>query len=244
MVERFSRQLLIWAAIALGGCAGMHQGQNMPKQWIIDEDFSAGMDNWWVEGGEEVRVEQGRLVIRADNPAAMRTKACTVWCKTPHPGEYVLELDARVLASSIQANNINLFLCFSDPGGTPLYETRGDRSAAEYGKYHQLSGNIITFLNDHQGEAPPNVDGTPKARVRIRRCPGFELLSQAYSGRCQIGETYRIKVTRSGGWIVLEVNGREMHRTEDRTPLGPGLLGLRTFRTELWFDNIKLRAID
>ena len=216
----------------------------MSRQWIIDEDFSQGMDDWWVEGGEEVRVEDGRLVIRADNPTTTRTKACTVWCKTPHPGEFVLELDAHVLASSIQANNINLFLAFSDPSGTPLYQTREDRSAGEYGKYHQLSGNIITFLNDPKGEAPPNADGTPKARVRIRRCPGFELLSQEYSGRCQIGETYHIKVTRSGGWIVFEVNGKEMHRAEDRTPLEAGLLGLRTFRTELWFDNIKLRAID
>ena len=25
--------------------------------WVIDEDFSTGMDNWWVEGGKSVAVE-------------------------------------------------------------------------------------------------------------------------------------------------------------------------------------------
>ena len=33
---------------------------------VLFEDFSEGMDNWWVEGGERVWVEDGHLRVAAD----------------------------------------------------------------------------------------------------------------------------------------------------------------------------------
>lgn len=215
----------------------------MSGKWIIDENFSAGMDNWWVEGGHEVRVEGGRLVVRADRPETEGGSVCTVWCRTPHPADFTLEMDAHVLKSAVDANNINLFVCFSDPGGRPLYETRESRRSAAYNLYHGLNGNIITFLNDRTAEGGRHEDGSTKGRVRIRRCPGFELLAETFTGRCRQGETYHITVTKHGGLIVYSVDGRELLRAEDPQPRGGGLLGLRTWATELWWDNIRLRAL-
>ena len=228
------------------GLAGSEQNhvRSGTMDWIIDEDFSAGMENWWVEGGESVAVEDGRLVMRADNPDVPGGKVCTVWCRTPHPADFVLELDAQIIGSSIDANNINLFFCFSDPGGQALYETRASRNSGAYKLYHGLSGNIITFLKERPPEGARPEDPTATARVRIRHCPGFKLLAEAFRGHCRQGEPYHIVVTKRGGDIAFAVNGRELLRVRDPEPCGPGLLGLRTFRTELWWDNVRLRAVD
>lgn len=226
------------------GCLSPDPRQPARPARLIDEDFSEGMANWWVEGGESVAVEDGRLVVRADKPGVPGGRVCTVWCRTPHPADFVLEMDVQVIRSSIDANNINLFLGFSDPGGLPLYETRASRSSAAYELYHKLNGNIITFLNDRTAESGRHEDGSTKGRVRIRHCPGFDLLAETFGGRCQQGEPYHVTVTRRNGDITFAVNGSEMLRAHDPQPCGPGLLGLRTFSTELWWDNIRIRPLD
>ena len=45
-----------------------------------------------------------------------------------------LTLDAHVVSSSIEANNINLFFCYSDPSGTPLHIIRTTRTLGGYCK--------------------------------------------------------------------------------------------------------------
>ena len=189
------------------------------------EDFSAGMDRWWVEGGDRVWVEDGRLHVDADRSVA------TVWCRTPHPPDFQLDLDAHVVSSSVDANNINLFFSYSDPAGRPLEETRESRRTAGYDLYHKLSGYIVTFLNDTQAE---------KARVRIRRDPGFHLLAEKFGGECRAGVTYHLRAIKRGGHIAFQVDGREVLKAEDSNPLGAGLLGLRTYRTNLWWDNVRV----
>ncbi len=216
----------------------------MADDYVILEDFSDGMGNWWVEGCDDVAVQDGRLVMRADNPDAESGSVSTAWCRTPHPADFVLELDAHVLSSRLDANNINLFLGFSDPSADDLYDSRRSRRSGAYKLYHDLQGTICTFLNDRLGEAEPHPDGSPTARIRIRHCPGFQLLNEAFIGRCRQGKTYQIKVTKRKGLIVYEVDGRELLRATDPSPSDGGLLGLRTFATELWWDNVRLRGLD
>jgi len=45
----------------------------------IEEDFSRGMANWWVEGGERVWVENGRLQMKADPATGTAGNVATVW---------------------------------------------------------------------------------------------------------------------------------------------------------------------
>jgi hypothetical protein len=206
---------------------------------VIHEDFSSGMDNWWVEGGERVWVHEGRLYIHADNPKMLGGGVATVWCKTPHGPNFVLEVDAHVVSSSLDVNNINLFFSYSDPFGKPLIETRGARKTADYGLYHLLNGYIITFLNDSRGAA-----GSGKARIRIRRNPGFKLLAEDFRGSCRQGVTYHLRVTKRGGEITFGVNGETLLTARDPEPLGGGLFGLRTYRTNLWWDNVQLAALE
>lgn len=208
------------------------------------EDFSRGMDDWWAEGGERVWVEDGRLHVKADNPNVAGGGVATVWWKKPHAADFKLELDAHVVSSSTQANNINLFFSYGDPSGRPLYETRTGRQSADYGLYHKLDGYIVTFLNDAKGEGGAHPEGGAKARVRIRRNPGFRLLEELFAGRCAAGTTYRLAVTKRGGTVAFAVDGRTVLTAQDPQPLGGGLFGLRTFRTWLWWDNISIRPLD
>ncbi len=222
---------MIWAVVALAAGAS------------FQEDFSRGMENWWVEGGERVWVENGRLHVKADDPKTPGGGVATVWCKVPHAADYEFEAEAHVISSSIDANNINLFLNYRDPSGKPLFESRASRSSAAYKLYHDLEGYIITFLNDAQAEGGRNANGSTKARIRIRRCPGFQLLAEKFGGTCRQGVTYRLRVRKEGGEITFFVNDEEALRARDPQPLGPGLIGLRTFRTYLWWDNIRVTPL-
>ncbi|MDO8544520.1 MAG: DUF1961 family protein [Opitutaceae bacterium] len=200
------------------------------RDW--QEDFSAGMTRWWSEGGERVWVEEGRLHEWADKPDQPGGGVATVWCREPLPADFECEVEARVISSSISANNINLFFCYSDPSGRPLEETREARRTADYRFYHGLNGYIVTFLNE---------DG--QARIRLRRNPGFNLLVEDRVGECRAGVTYRMKFRKQEGEIVFSVDGRELARFTDPAPWRGGLFGLRTFRTNLWWDNIRVRRL-
>lgn len=211
---------------------------------VIHEEFSRGMENWWVEGGEQVWIENARLMMRSDGPDPDHGSVCTAWCRIPHPPDFVLELDAHVVSSKTNSNNINLFFCYSDPSGVPLFESRHTRRNADYGLYHQLNGHIITFLNDSAANNEGRTPAPPRARVRMRRCPGFNLLKETFDYHCGQGVTYHLQVIKKRGHIAFSVDGKPILEAVDPEPLGGGLLGLRTFKTFLWWDNIKLTALE
>ncbi|NOZ21699.1 MAG: DUF1961 family protein [Planctomycetes bacterium] len=216
---------------------------DMTGKLLFHDDFSQGMDNWWVEGGEKVWIEDNHLHMKADGPKETRKdggNVCTVWCKKQFPGDIVVEFDAHVIESRIDANNINFFMCYSDPSGAPLYDTRESRADAGYKKYHNLTGHIFTFLNDFKKEGGAYPDGTTKARFRMRRCPGFKLMTEAFGYHCRKGRTYHITITKKGGDITYAVDGKVYMKGHDDNPLTGGLIGLRTYQTYLWWDNIKV----
>ena len=210
----------------------------------IQEDFSHGLSNWWVEGGERTWIENGRLMMKAD-PAEKGPKAAvaTVWNRTVQPGDFELELDSQVISSSQNVNNINLFFSYTDPSGRPLESSAESRQSAEYALYHKLNGYILTFLNDAEAAGGRDANGATKARIRIRRNPGFNLLAETFAYECRPGVTYHLKLVKKGGDIRFAVDGKEVLRAVDPAPLSGGYFGLRTFRTLLWWDNIRLRGL-
>ncbi|GAH65353.1 unnamed protein product, partial [marine sediment metagenome] len=168
--------------------------------------------------------------------------ATTVWCKQEISGDVKVEFDAHVISSSTDVNNINFFLLYSDPAGQPLYETRASRASAGYGFYHTINGYIFTFVSNikEQRDLPPE---ERKARFRIRRCPGFNLLNEAYTYHSRQGVTYHIEIVKQGHQLSISVDGNLILSAQDPDPLSQGLIGLRTFRTYLWWDNIKVTRL-
>ncbi len=205
---------------------------------LFADDFSQGMTNWWVEGGEKVWVENHSLHMKADPAEGQPGHVCTAWCREWFPGNIKVTFDAHVIQSGIDANNINFFLCYSDPSGKPLNETRADRREADYASYHQLNGYIFTYLNDFHGEAETYADGSRKARIRIRRCPGFNLLSEKYDYHCRQDITYGIEVIKKDNRLTIDVDGAASLNARDAHPLSGGYMGFRTFRTYLKWSNV------
>ena len=122
-----------------------------------------------------------------------------------------------------------------------MYDTRQQRGSGKYTLYHQLNGYIFTFLNDVESKGGGYSDGSSKARFRLRRCPGFQLIKENYGYHCRKGVTYHITITKRGNRLTHEVDGKVYLIAYDCKPLPGGLIGLRTYSTFLWWDNIEIR---
>ena len=211
---------------------------------LFFEDFSKDMNNWWVEGGDKVWIQNGRLYMKAEGSKNLKSNVSTLWFKHVFPDDVHIEFDAHVISSPNNVNNINLFLSYSDPSGVPMYDTRQQRSSGKYTLYHQLNGYIFTFLNDVEGKGGRYSDGSSKARFRMRRCPGFQLIKENYGYNCRQGVTYHITITKRGNRLTYEVDGKVYLIAYDSKPLPGGLIGLRTYSTFLWWDNIEIRKLN
>jgi hypothetical protein len=206
------------------------------------EYFSEGMARWWVEGGERTWVQDGSLFMKADPEKKKEGRVATAWFRQELPADVRVAFDAQVISSSLGVNNINVFLHYSDPEGTQLYETRERRRSAAYPLYHQLNGYIFTFVADSEQYAALPDEQRP-ARIRIRRCPGFELLAETYAYHNRTGRTYHVEIVKRGGDLVFSVDDNELLRTEDLNPHQGGLLGLRTYRTYLRWSNLEITSL-
>lgn len=211
---------------------------------LFQEDFDSYADDsalpagWWSEGSKAVRIEEGRLRADANlDGSGEDYGTSTVWLDKIFSGDIRVEFDAHILASDGDKNNINFFLLFSDPSGKPLRQTKADRADGQYGKYHKLNGYVITFL----------ANGEPdRARFRFRDDPGFNLLQEEYVYECWQNKTYHIAVTKKGNRITYAVDGTVyIDRVDDAAnpEHKSGIIGFRTWHTDLWWDNVKVTQL-
>lgn len=241
--------LILAATVGFSGCSidPIHSVNTGSGTVLFQEDFSDGdMNGWWVEGGERVWVQDGHLYMKA-NPDEMSSPAgfCTVWYNRKFQGDVEISFDAHVVESAIDANNINFFFHYTHPEeGKTIWNTRADRADGAYSHYHNLNGYIVTFLNDFNREAPLSPDGTPQARLRMRRCPGFRLIDETFGHHCRAGITYRCRIVKQGRRIGFYVDGQKLLEGDDDNFLNEGYIGLRTFRTCVWWDNITVRRLE
>jgi hypothetical protein len=215
----------------------------MKETLIYQDDFSEPLDkNWWVEGSQKTWIEDGELHVKADPPEKGVGCWATVWLKKTLPANVRIEVDCEVLESHSDSNNINFFISYLDPTGKSLEETKDQRPVSEYELYHEMNGYIITFLNDKTtSEKYP--DGTAKARIRMRRCPGFQLLTEKYDYHSRRNVSYHFKMTKRGGHLHLNIDGKDWLETTDAAPFGGGYFGFRTFRTYLKYKSLKIYEI-
>ena len=173
-------------------------------------------DEWLVERqkpGSEVRFEEGRL--RVD---CIDERGVTVWTRRGFPADLVVEYTATCAEPDerLTSRNLNCFLAASDED--PLSET--ERSGA-YPDYHVFDNYVFTLTRTHS---------------RLRRDPGFEKVSELVMG-IQPDEEYRVRLARRGDRVTACVNGRVLHDWTDDDPHGPGWVGLRTYDTDVTYDD-------
>jgi len=238
------KYLTLTAALLLAvvSCHGLSLSPR--EEILLCEDFDRYPDGpklplgWWYEGSKMVRIEERHL--RADaNPdhSGEDYEACTVWLNRTFSGNIRVEFDAHVIASEGDKNNVNFFFLFSDPSGKSLYETKETRADGKYGKYHELNGYVFTFL----------ANGNPqKARFRMRDDPGFHLLEENYAYECKRAKTYHVNITKNGDRITYEVDGT-VYLDQVDNKANPehkaGIIGFRTWRTDLWWDNLRVTKL-
>lgn len=227
--------------LCFSGCSA--QLEQDSSSVIFEEDFSRGLENWWVEGTDRVFIEDGKLYVNANGGGEEKDRQATIWCKKPVSAENVhIEFDAYVVTSKKKVNNINFFLNYTIPGKKNIYQTRNNRVSGDYSFYHDLNGYIFTYVKDVAGEAE-STDGVPKGRYRIRRCPGFELIGQNYAYNAEPGQKRHIEIIKKGSNLTYKVDGKTLCTATDPNPWNSGYFGFRTWMTELWFDNIVLREL-
>lgn len=211
---------------------------------LFREDFTATPDTawgelpsaWWLEGaagGVRARIHEGRLWVDANQP---KSPGATVWLDQVFAGDLEVGFDVQVVASATGANNMNLFLLFADPANAGLRVSAAERAEGRYAAYHsgRLHGTILTFLAD---EADRSV-----ARVRLRQVPPFEPVVAEYTGyHAEAGRTYRVRVVRAGGKLTVQIDGKTVIDVPDPGSQSAGRIGFRTWRTEVWWDNLVVR---
>lgn len=194
---------------------------------------------WWFEGdasGAQARVEAGRLRLKADQKDG---QAGTLWLEQPLPDNFEVEYDVRVSGAIDQSNNINTFLLFRDPTGTPLVQSRDNRSDGAFKHYTRgrLEGVVVTFLAN--GEPSP-------ARLRLRRVPPFDPpIQEIHAHHARQGYTYHIRIRVQGNHIQYFVDHtKRLEGTIDPFTIShlKAHLGLRTWQTDISWDNIRIRS--
>jgi len=211
---------------------------------LFDENFdiygncSTLPDDWWHEGSNAVRIEDGHL--RADANLDNNGEdydASTIWLNKTFNGDIQVEFDAYVYASDGDKNNINFFFLFSDPSGTPISQSKDQRVDGKYAKYHKLNGYVFTFL----------ANGNPdKARFRFRDDPGFNLLQENFAYECKQNKIYHITITKVDNRITYAVDGTvylDMIDDVANPKHTSGIIGFRTWHTDLWWDNLKVTGL-
>lgn len=233
-------------SFVLSGCAVQSEcirNAEQDKAVIFEEDFESGFDGWWCEGSDKVYVEDGRLYIEANGGETRKEGFSTVWCKTPIAAENVhVEFDAYVIESREKVNNVNFFLNYSRPDSRGIFETREERLDGEYTNYHNLNGYIFTYLKEQNAKPEPG-DEFAKARVRIRRCPGFKLIKENFAYNAEAKKKRQIEIIKRENRLTFKVDGKTLSEISDPNPWDEGYFGLRTYMTSLWVDNIRVTEI-
>lgn len=240
---------LICTAIFLSNSVGTENVfAEEDSQVLFEADFEEAdtpwgtlPDGWWFEGeqsGAQARVLDGHLTLDSDST---EQRQGTLWLDRELPADVEVSFDVHVVASRVNANNMNLFLGFRDQNGKPLPSTQSERSESGYDLYHSdhLTGTIITFLPTGPEQ---------EARVRVRQVPPFNPVLEEYKGyHARAGQTYHIDVLRRGDRLKFSVDGKVLvdTRLPNKSNIEPGgYLGFRTWRTNLWWDNLVVRSVE
>lgn len=205
--------------------------------WVetFDHANEAGQEIFWSEGNK-AEIRDGRLYVDADSTGY---RASTIWFDKIFTGDISVKFDVHVLSSSDHANNINFFFLYSDPSGESLRLSAGERQSGQYSLYHQLKGYLFTNVTTSHDENEMEV------RYRFRDNPGFEIIDERFTkGEKRGGVTHQIKIVKKGshfqywidGTLIFDLFDEKYNPVHDH-----GFLGLRTWHTSLWIDNLVVR---
>lgn len=205
-------------------------GDSYRIKWLYDESFDKGWVSRWIQEGDAlVKVEDGELHQRkVDQEHPVQS---TVWFRPELPQNLALRIRVRVdNPAENNAGNVNLVLHARENNGSPLAYDRSGR----YSEYHEIPNYIITLVGGDMEQG----------HHRLRRNPGFNLLSDNQDIRSYVGETYELLVTVIGGRIRYYLDGEKTIDHRDRNPLPAGRMGLRTWNSNVVWEQIEIGRVE
>ena len=188
----------------------------------IRRGFGPGLDDWHEEGAGHCRLEGGSMIVDA------RAEGYTAFYREELPADLSVRFVCRVRPPA-GANNINLLSHVQPPrrGEWPVV------ADGAYGGYHAMPNYIATFVKS---------DDAP-GRTRLRRNPGFNLISEEFETESVMERDYEIVFAVLSGRDRYYIDGKLLHDWTDPEPLPRGFFGLRTWKTVLEYREIELVAL-
>ena len=159
-----------------------------------------------------------------------------VWLRRDVPPDFVFEYDFRPLSDS---GFFLIFFCAKGADGSDVLSesVQSDRSARTLFKKY-TEGNIRCYhISYRRGE---------QANCNLRKNPGLVLLKQeTLAGVLPRSQTVRVRLSKRGGRIVLEVGGNVfMDYTDTDQPFEGGRLALRqVYDSAAIYSNVRVSEI-
>lgn len=188
---------------------------------LWDADFSDSQ-------GFQTEVQSGDVTfdgdcLRVDTTAD--AAGATVWATRELPADVLVTYRASCAEpgdddEDLSGRNFNCFFAATGPDGDAEHLAETERSGA-YGEYHELPNYIFTLTYHH---------------TRMRRDPGFDLESDLLLG-AQPDHTYEVAILKRGNRLAAAVDGRKLHDWTDDDPHGAGWVGLRTWNTDVTYED-------
>jgi len=187
---------------------------------VAEELFAGGLDDWVFEGTADCEVRDGKLFVDA-----MPDRYATIWWRKDLPADALIEYRADVLAPGGDGNNVNTFIYATGPEGEDVLDVR---RSGRYKEYHVIPNYLVTQTSTYS---------------RMRRNPGFELLSERKDFYSVPGETYHVQLLKVGGLVQAAFNGRLAHEYTDSNPYTRGRLALRAWHGQNEYHWVRIWAI-
>lgn len=201
-----------------------------PSGILYEHDFLADTGDFVLEGHGIYEIGGGRLVL--DDSVAQ--SGLTLWLKREFRAPLRIRYEAEVLEPEL-ANNANLFFMARTLQDEAVWTER--RSGA-YPEYHdRCRMYILTMTGDMAGHQALT------GWTRLRKNPGFELLSEDETVKTEVGKRYRIEIRTDGQRIECRMDDRVIHHVPDPASYAAGAIGFRTWKTRLCIRHFRVERM-
>lgn len=202
----------------------------MTERLIYENDFTHDTGEFVLEGKGRYVIADGRLVL----DDSVTGSGLTLWLKREFNCPVRIVYEAEVLEPEL-ANNLNLFFMARTTEDAPVTSLKLDGAYPEYHKRCRMY--IFTMTGDMAG------DSKLTGWSRLRKDPGFVLLSEDSTVKTELHVPYQLEFTVRSGQIVCGIDGRTVHRVMDEAPYVTGSIGFRTWKTRLCIRRLSVFAL-
>ena len=184
------------------------------------DDMDGDKGEWIKDGTAPYWFEGGKMVV--DCLPGKTSGMFTLWLNRPLSGDFYIAYDTMCMDPEVW-NNLNFFLLGRTLDGELPTPGRFDSS---YGQYHQEAKTYIGTLTYKWS--------------RMRKDPGFNLISEDQSMVGHVNRKYFFEIIKKGKTIEWRIDGKTAHRVEDPEIYESGLFAFRSADTKFWVDNFQI----